>query len=157
MLLGHPLGVRPVLPVNPHAPLLINNLKLQRLQLSNHPLGFTAAKKGAAKPHILAFPSKSVGLFGNGLIFRSDSNAEDLEGYAGAGLYDSLLFPEPEEKPIDYSEDRLTRDPDFRQELLTAISRAGVAVEKAFGSPQDIEGAWHDGQCHIVQSRPQIL
>ncbi len=128
--------------------------------VGNYPgraLGFTAAKKGDPKPHILAFPSKSVGLFGNGLIFRSDSNAEDLEGYAGAGLYDSLLFPEPEEKPIDYSEDRLVRDPEFRQELLTAITRAGIAVEKAFASPQDIEGAWHNGQCHIVQSRPQIL
>jgi alpha-glucan,water dikinase len=26
------------------------------------------------------------------LIFRSDSNAEDLEGYAGAGLYDSVTM-----------------------------------------------------------------
>jgi len=26
------------------------------------------------------------------LIFRSDSNGEDLEGYAGAGLYDSITM-----------------------------------------------------------------
>lgn len=26
------------------------------------------------------------------LIFRSDSNGEDLEGYAGAGLYESITM-----------------------------------------------------------------
>ena len=128
--------------------------------VGNYPgraLGFTAAKKGKSDPRVLAFPSKSVGLFGGGLIFRSDSNAEDLEGYAGAGLYDSLVHPEPEERLLNYSEERLVRDPEFRRELLAAVTRAGIAVENAFGAPQDIEGAWHDGQCHVVQSRPQIL
>jgi hypothetical protein len=38
---------------------------------------------------VLGFPSKRIGLFcPDTLIFRSDSNGEDLEGYAGAGLYD---------------------------------------------------------------------
>lgn len=38
---------------------------------------------------MVGFPSKEVGLFiDQSVIFRSDSNGEDLEGYAGAGLYD---------------------------------------------------------------------
>lgn len=38
---------------------------------------------------VLGLPSKPIGLFiRRSIIFRSDSNGEDLEGYAGAGLYD---------------------------------------------------------------------
>lgn len=38
---------------------------------------------------VLGYPSKPIGLFiRRSIIFRSDSNGEDLEGYAGAGLYD---------------------------------------------------------------------
>jgi hypothetical protein len=38
---------------------------------------------------VLGYPSKPIGLFiKRSIIFRSDSNGEDLEGYAGAGLYD---------------------------------------------------------------------
>ena len=40
---------------------------------------------------LLALPSKRQGLFApveGTLIARSDTNGEDLEGYAGAGLYD---------------------------------------------------------------------
>ena len=51
----------------------------------------------------MAFPSKSAGLYGEGLIFRSDSNGEDLGGYAGAGLYDSVLLTPPRPCLLDYS------------------------------------------------------
>jgi len=41
------------------------------------------------RAQVVGFPSKEVGLFiRQSIIFRSDSNGEDLEGYAGAGLYD---------------------------------------------------------------------
>lgn len=40
------------------------------------------------------------------LIFRSDSNGEDLEGYAGAGLYDSITMDETKLKKVDYGTDR---------------------------------------------------
>ena len=40
------------------------------------------------------------------LIFRSDSNGEDLEGFAGAGLYDSIQMHEAE-----LGRDRLLLDP----------------------------------------------
>lgn len=43
------------------------------------------------RPHplqVLLYPSKSEGMFvPDSLIFRSDSNGEDLEGYAGAGVW----------------------------------------------------------------------
>lgn len=38
---------------------------------------------------VIGYPSKLIGLYcKQSIIFRSDSNGEDLEGYAGAGLYD---------------------------------------------------------------------
>lgn len=43
---------------------------------------------------LLALPSKRQGLFApeeGTLIARSDTNGEDLEGYAGAGLYDRYV------------------------------------------------------------------
>ncbi len=45
---------------------------------------------------VLGYPSKRVGLFiKQSIIFRSDSNGEDLEGYAGAGLYDRYNDQQP--------------------------------------------------------------
>ncbi len=56
---------------------------------------------------IIMFPSKSDGMFvRESLIFRSDSNGEDLEGYAGAGLYDSITMDPTELKKVDYNGDR---------------------------------------------------
>jgi alpha-glucan,water dikinase len=118
-------------------------------------LSFAWDKK-AAQATLLAFPGKSVGLYGGGLIFRSDSNGEDLAGYAGAGLYDSVLLHEPRVLLLDYSRERLVWDSDFRQQLLRTIAQAGLAVAEATHSPQDIEGVWARGQCHIVQTRPQV-
>lgn len=43
---------------------------------------------------VIGYPSKLTGLYSKqSVIFRSDSNGEDLEGYAGAGLYDRLVVP----------------------------------------------------------------
>ena len=53
------------------------------------------------------YPSKSDGMFvRESLIFRSDSNGEDLEGYAGAGLYDSITMDTTELRKVDYAADR---------------------------------------------------
>ena len=42
---------------------------------------------------VIGYPSKLTGLYSKqSVIFRSDSNGEDLEGYAGAGLYDRLVM-----------------------------------------------------------------
>ncbi len=90
------------------------------------------------------------------MIFRSDSNGEDLAGYAGAGLYDSVVSPAPRREPLDYSDEPLIWNTEFRSDLLKAIARLGIAVEKTLGSPQDIEGAVCKGEYFVVQSRPQV-
>lgn len=133
-------------------------LGLGETLVGNYPgraMSFVAPKQGGA-PTLLAYPAKSVGLFGSGLIFRSDSNAEDLEGYAGAGLYDSVLLEEPEERVLDYTDQPLVWEPGLRSGLLEQVARVGEVVERAFGSPQDIEGAYRDGKFAVVQTRPQV-
>ncbi|MEC4684829.1 MAG: PEP/pyruvate-binding domain-containing protein [Nitrospirota bacterium] len=133
-------------------------LGLGETLVGNYPgraLGFTCRKRGS-EPQLLSYPSKSVGLFGGGLIFRSDSNGEDLSGYAGAGLYDSVMLKPPRKVLLDYTEEPLVWDENFRNELLTGITNVGVMVEKVLGSPQDIEGACSQGRYYVVQTRPQV-
>ena len=65
--------------------------------MGNYPgraLGFVCRKAELA-PKLLSYPGKSLALYGSGVIFRSDSNGEDLELFAGAGLYDSFLAEPP--------------------------------------------------------------
>jgi alpha-glucan,water dikinase len=133
-------------------------LGLGETLVGNYPgraLGFVCAKAGL-EPRILSYPSKSVGLYGKGVIFRSDSDGEDLEGFAGAGLYDSFLAEEPEQRLLDYRGERLVWDADFRAELLRTVARVGLEVEAARGSPQDVEGAVAGGRFYVVQTRPQV-
>jgi len=105
---------------------------------------------------VLSFPGKSVGLYGDGLIFRSDSSGEDLAGYAGAGLYDSVLLKAPRPVDMDYTQQPLLWDEPFRQNLISTIARIGLEVERISGSPQDIEGAVAGGNYYVVQTRPQV-
>ncbi|KAL0447150.1 UNVERIFIED_CONTAM: Alpha-glucan water dikinase, chloroplastic [Sesamum latifolium] len=110
-----------------------------------------------ASPEVLGYPSKPVGLFIRpSIIFRSDSNGEDLEGYAGAGLYDSIPMDEEEKVIVDYSSDPLIVDGEFRRSILSSIAQAGSAIEDLYGSAQDIEGVVKDGKIYVVQTRPQM-
>ena len=113
-------------------------------------------EKTAQRASFLSYPSKSIGLYGSGLIFRSDSNGEDLEGYAGAGLYDSVLLDKPREAALDYTHERLVWDQDFREELVANIAKVGLESERACGSAQDVEGAIAQGKYYVVQTRPQV-
>src|SRR5260370_35221827 len=61
--------------------------------------------KTTPKTTVLSYPGKSIGLYGSGLIFRSDSNGEDLEGYACAGLYSSVLLDQPRREGLDYTQE----------------------------------------------------
>jgi alpha-glucan,water dikinase len=105
---------------------------------------------------LLGYPSKSIGLYGGGLIFRSDSSGEDLAGYAGAGLYSSFTLDRPEEVHLNYTDEPLIQDKSFRKELLSRIGQLGLLIEEAIGSPQDIEGAFSEGRFYVVQTRPQV-
>ncbi|KAK9852315.1 hypothetical protein WJX84_008608 [Apatococcus fuscideae] len=121
-------------------------------------LSFVVQKTSLENPEVVMYPSKSDGMFvAESLIFRSDSNGEDLEGYAGAGLYDSITMDPTELRKVDYSSDRLLQDEAFRKDLMTRIAKAGLAIEEALGSAQDIEGAVEEsGAITVVQTRPQM-
>ncbi|HYT87634.1 MAG TPA: PEP/pyruvate-binding domain-containing protein [Gemmataceae bacterium] len=133
-------------------------LGLGETLVGNYPgraLGFVC-RKDDLKWDLISYPGKSLGLYGKGVIFRSDSNGEDLEGFAGAGLYDSVLAEEPEHRLLDYRGEQLVWDGAFRDGLLRAVARIGLEVEKVLGRPQDIEGAVAGGVFHVVQTRPQV-
>lgn len=123
-------------------------------------LGFTVRKDAdldTVTPIIRSYPSKSTALVGGEFIFRSDSNAEDLDGFAGAGLHDSIPLVENEAVQIDYGEERIMTDDEFCDFLMRGIAKIGVEVEETMGGmPQDIEGCLKDGEFFVVQSRPQV-
>ncbi|WOL20108.1 alpha-glucan water dikinase 2 isoform X2 [Canna indica] len=120
-------------------------------------LGFIANKSAPKSSRIIGYPSKQVVMYiKKSLIFRSDSNGEDLQGYAGAGLYDSVTMDETEKVIPDYSSDRLIFDKGFQQSIFQKIAEAGKIIEGVCGSAQDIEGVVKDGEIYVVQTRPQI-
>ena len=133
-------------------------LGLGETLVGNHPgraLSFRANKAGG-RAAVVAYPSKSYALRGEGLIFRSDSNGEDLETYAGAGLYDSVTTKPCEPELIDYGNAPLLWDSGHCAELLRGIVELGLEAEQAFGRPQDVEGAWMAGNVYLLQSRAQV-
>ena len=130
--------------------------------VGNYPgraLSFKADKRANSPPVITGFPSKNVALSvpKGTLIFRSDSNGEDLEGYAGAGLYESVTTEVETVTHVDYSKDEMVwNDRGTADQIMSKITEAGIAIEKALGCAQDIEGCVKDGKVYIVQTRPQV-
>lgn len=112
-------------------------------------------RKHSSDYEIKSFSSKNEGLFGKGLICRSDSNGEDLAGYAGAGLYDSISLAPAVRRVLSYDEEPLFWDIGFRNFFVSKIKEIAIAVEDLCGSAQDIEGAY-DGEFYVVQTRPQV-
>ena len=60
--------------------------------------------KNSKETSVHAYPNKPISLHSSGFIFRSDSNSEDLSGFAGAGLFDSYTMTEAE-RPVVGSRD----------------------------------------------------
>jgi alpha-glucan,water dikinase len=119
-------------------------------------LSFVVNKR-TGRADILAFPNKSVALQGGGYIFRSDSNSEDLAGFAGAGLFDSVMMKEAQEVHLSYRTERLYTDEAFRTSLIQRLLAVGVEIERLYeGQPQDIEGVLQGSQVFVVQTRPQV-
>ena len=106
---------------------------------------------------IKSYPNKSIALKNSGFIFRSDSNTEDLEGFAGAGLFDSVPMTENEVINMGYKENDIFLDSGFVKRLCEKIAELGIETEKFFNwEPQDIEGVYYKEQFYIVQTRPQV-
>lgn len=135
--------------------------------VGNYPgraLSFTATNNGK-NVEVSTFPSKRQALRaempsteGKLLIARSDSNGEDLEEFAGAGLYSSVPLSPFKIDPVKYAEDALIWDGETRTTVLGKLAAVGTAVEAACGSPQDIEGVVDStGNVAVVQARPQVI
>eukprot|EP00198_Chlamydomonas_reinhardtii_P001273 XP_001690608.1 predicted protein [Chlamydomonas reinhardtii] len=135
--------------------------------VGNYPgraLGFTADLLdggSGAGPTLVSLPSKRTALRAPGaatLIARSDANAEDLEQYAAAGLYDSVTLQPLVSTPPDYASEPLMGDPGARTDMLGRLTGLGKTVQAAFGGrDQDVEGGLTpDGRLFVVQARPQV-
>lgn len=119
--------------------------------------GFACVKQAGAQPVVKSLPSKGAALWGKGWIFRSDSNCEDLPGFAGAGLFDSYPVVEHASSVVAYRKQKLVSDTAFARELMLKLKDlAQVVEEKMGGVPQDIEGCFLDGKLYVVQTRPQV-
>ena len=112
--------------------------------------------KATQQPQVNAYPNKPLGLKASGFIFRSDSNSEDLPGFAGAGLFDSYPMMGTTEFRIKYHSERLINDKGFRENFMSNVGRIGVIIEEIYGESQDIEGAFYNNKFHVVQTRPQV-
>ena len=112
--------------------------------------------KKTKKYEILSYPNKTISLKNSGFIFRSDSNTEDLEGFSGAGLFDSIPMVKDTKVEMLYYSDKLFYDKAFAENIICKISELGINVEKMYGIPQDIEGVYYNKDFYIVQTRPQV-
>jgi len=93
-------------------------------QFTGKSMAFSASKSDLDNPKVLSYPSKSAAMFvRESLIFRSDSNGEDLEGYAGAGLYDSITMDPCVTERIDYTQDKMLHDEEYRRHILSQICK----------------------------------
>ena len=122
-------------------------------------LSFTAAKTPGAVPIVKSLPSKPIAHRApyTTMIARSDSNGEDLEGFAGAGLYDSVTVVPTEEQVVSYADEPLVWDDARRTRLMSRLAELAVAVEAEMGCPQDIEGCVVGEHIYVLQSRNQVL
>lgn len=122
---------------------------------------------------VVSFPSKKDALWADAevardsaqqtgprplFIARSDSNGEDLEGFAGAGLYSSVPAVPFRRESIKYANEPLLWDASARAELLEKLVEVGKAVEVVCGGPQDVEGVIDEqGNVWVVQARAQVV
>ena len=105
---------------------------------------------------IKSYQNKSISLRNSGFIFRSDSNTEDLEGFSGAGLFDSVPMVNDSEVEMAYYNDKMFTDDKFVDNAINKIASLGIGVENLYNYPQDIEGVYYNGNFYIVQTRPQV-
>lgn len=81
--------------------------------------------KQSAQCFVNSYPSKSIGLHSEGFIFRSDSNSEDLPGFAGAGLFDSFTMNQEKMFRVSYQNERLLTDQSFRDSFMSKVGQIG--------------------------------
>jgi alpha-glucan, water dikinase len=120
------------------------------------PFSFTYNKSNNSYD-IKSYPNKGIALKNEGFIFRSDSNTEDLEGFAGAGIFDSVPMVVHQEQLLAYHKTQVMSDHKFDEYVINKLAEMGMEVEKLYNNyPQDIEGVVYNNEFYIVQARPQV-
>jgi alpha-glucan, water dikinase len=122
---------------------------------------FSASKGGGGgDAKLLSLPSKLQAhvapAAGGCLIARSDSNGEDLDGFAGAGLYESHTTQKTEVHCVNYEGEGLLWDSRVRANIVQELVELAKVVEANAGAPQDIEGCFAGGKAYLLQSRAQL-
>jgi alpha-glucan,water dikinase len=115
-----------------------------------------AVSKATREHRVTSYPNKSVCLRGSGFMFRSDSNSEDLVGFAGAGLFDSYPSKPTTEVPVEYGSADIARNGAWAHEVATKLLDIGLEIEQLYGEAQDIEGCIVGDTYYVVQTRPQV-
>merc|ERR1712187_913983 len=114
---------------NPEDALVEVVIGLGESLVSNSPGRALSASVGpGGRLEVHTFPSKPEGVFtpdSGTHIFRSDSNGEDLEGFAGAGLYDSVTVLDCPRRTINYADEPLLFDSAARDALLCKLFELG--------------------------------
>lgn len=119
---------------------------------------------GSSSTTVTTYPSKVRALrCSASLMARSDSNGEDLDDFAGAGLYSSVpVGGDYEKTAANYAHEPLVWDDGLRQRIIDELVKVGRAVEAACdGAAQDIEGVvvldQDEISVSVVQTRNMVL
>jgi alpha-glucan,water dikinase len=122
---------------------LVSDMPGQALSFS-----YDKRSKNATLGH---YPNKPLGLNSTGFIFRSDSNSEDLPGFAGAGLFDSYPMNDTNQFRIAYHSSRIFKDASFLNGFMKRLGEIGVHIEQIYDDDaQDIEGCFYNNQFYVV-------
>ncbi len=70
--------------------------------------------KDTFQTKVYSYPNKNMKVQAQGFMFRSDSNSEDLPGFAGAGLFDSYSMNDEKRVRCSYNKEKLIVDDNFR-------------------------------------------
>jgi alpha-glucan,water dikinase len=79
-----------------------------------------------------------------------------LEGFAGAGLFDSIPMNKLQEIQMSYHNSEIFTNKNKIKTMINQIAKLGIAVEDIYNSAQDIEGCIVGDDIYIVQTRPQV-
>ncbi len=79
-----------------------------------------------------------------------------MNGFAGAGLFDSITLYENKDIHNEYHNCEIITNEKFRNEIMVNIAKLGIETEKIYNFPQDIEGCISKNKVYIVQTRPQV-
>lgn len=63
----------------------------------------------------------------------------------------------PQQQTVDYSKHALSNDASVREDIARRLLTVGAALEREFGSAQDVEGCFVGKDLYVVQTRPQPL